>query len=138
IGAIWSKRRGERRENPLQLHIAILPQWTRTCTRCGSRPAATLYSQPFRLKRLTHGFRPSKAARRNAKRNCVLVFVFVPLDLVLQQPSSANESFSGYAWLYWLSPQHWVTVFFAVAGVALIYFGIRIEREALREEEGGQ
>jgi hypothetical protein len=66
----------------------------------------------------------------------VLVFVFVPLDLILEgKPQAPLPHPEWMFWLDWLSLEHWVVVFFAVAGVFLLYFGIKIEAEASEEED---
>jgi hypothetical protein len=65
----------------------------------------------------------------------VLVFVFVPLNMLLE--SKTNFVLTYPVWLSWLtlSPDHLVTLFFATAGILLLYYGIKIEAKAV--EEGG-
>lgn len=65
----------------------------------------------------------------------VLTLVFVPLDMLLQ---GRIDDSSGYPdWMmHWLRLQHWVEILFAVIGLALLCFGIRIEAKVHLEEGG--
>lgn len=62
----------------------------------------------------------------------VLVFVFFPLDILLESKTNVT-AYPRIFWLGWLSMQHWITIFFGVAGIALLYFGIKIEAKAISE-----
>jgi hypothetical protein len=68
----------------------------------------------------------------------VLVLVFVPLDMVLRENNpDANVNPRWMFWLQWLSMAHWIELFFGVAGIFLLYFGIKIETAATLEEREG-
>lgn len=68
----------------------------------------------------------------------VLVLVFVPLDIVLELHANSVPAYPKWmAWMHWLSPQHFLTVFCAVAGVILLSFGIVIEERASNEQGRG-
>jgi hypothetical protein len=69
----------------------------------------------------------------------VLTLVFVPLDMLLEgriqdPPSHPNWMF----WLNWLRLQHWVEILFAVVGVTLPYYGIKIDANAHLEKGSHQ
>jgi succinate dehydrogenase/fumarate reductase cytochrome b subunit len=67
----------------------------------------------------------------------VLTLVFVPLDMLLQGRIDDSSSYPDWMfWMHWLRPQHWVEILFAAIGLALLYFGIRIEAKAHLEEGG--
>lgn len=70
----------------------------------------------------------------------VLVLVFVPLDMVLEGGTQPDSAYPRWMfWLRWLSTQHWEMLFFAVTGICLVYYGIKIEANAVsedREEQG--
>jgi hypothetical protein len=77
---------------------------------------------------------PRKLLGESLREIGVLVLIFVPLNLLI----SPELKFPLYPhWLNWLGAvmtlEHMVLVFFAVTGVAGLYFGIRIESSA--EEE---
>ncbi|MGH9728365.1 MAG: hypothetical protein ACRD4V_07220 [Candidatus Acidiferrales bacterium] len=65
----------------------------------------------------------------------VLVFVFFPLDILLESKAYA-AIYPQFFWLRWVSMQHWVTIFFAGSGIALLYFGIKIDAKTILEEGG--
>jgi len=68
----------------------------------------------------------------------VLVLVFVPLDVIVDWHSDRVLTYPPWlSWMAWLSPQHFVTVFFALSGILLVSFGIVIEGKASNEEKGG-
>ena len=68
----------------------------------------------------------------------VLVLVFVPLDVIVGWHAEGALAYPPWmSWMRWLSPQHFVTVFFALSGILLRSFGIVIEARALNEEKGG-
>jgi hypothetical protein len=66
----------------------------------------------------------------------VLVFVFVPLNMLLESKGDLKMLYP--RWMsgvgQYLSPQHGITIFFALAGIALLHFGIRIESKARAEQ----
>jgi hypothetical protein len=76
-------------------------------------------------------------------RECgVLVLIFAPLDILLEARGTIDwrQLCLGSFCISW---RHVALVFFAVIGIFLLYFGIKIESEAelvLKEiqEEGGQ
>jgi hypothetical protein len=69
----------------------------------------------------------------------VLVLVFVPLDVIVGWNSDRVLSYPNWmSWMEWLSPQHFITVFFALSGIILLTFGIIIEAKASEEEKGGE
>ena len=68
----------------------------------------------------------------------VLVLVFVPLDVIVGWHGEGALAYPPWmSWMRWLSPQHFVTVFFALSGIVLLSFGIVIGSKALNEEKGG-
>jgi hypothetical protein len=68
----------------------------------------------------------------------VLVLVFVPLDMVLHDRTADQYVYShSMFWLRWLPLTLWVELFFAVAGITLLYFGIKIEANATLEGREG-
>jgi hypothetical protein len=66
----------------------------------------------------------------------VLVSIFVPLNMMLESKSDMKMLYP--IWMSsmgrFLSPQHGITIFFALAGVVLLHFGIRIEAKAKAEQ----
>jgi uncharacterized integral membrane protein len=68
----------------------------------------------------------------------VLILVFVPLDVWVMPASKAVEVNypSWLAWAYVLSVDHWRILFFAVGGLVVIYYGIKIESRAIVELSG--
>jgi hypothetical protein len=68
----------------------------------------------------------------------VLVLVFVPLDMLLRENAPDSYLFPPWMfWLRWLSMAHWVELFFGMAGIFLLYYGIKIETDAILEEQEG-
>jgi len=68
----------------------------------------------------------------------VLVLVFVPLDVIVGWHGAGALAYPLWmSWMRWLSPQHFVTVFFASSGILLLSLGIAVEAKALSEEKGG-
>jgi succinate dehydrogenase/fumarate reductase cytochrome b subunit len=69
----------------------------------------------------------------------VLTLVFVPLDMLLEGRIQEPEVYPPWLfWLRWMRLQHWIELVFAVLGVALLYYGIKIEAKAeLENEKGG-
>jgi hypothetical protein len=68
----------------------------------------------------------------------VLVLVFVPLEVIVGWHGEGALAYPPWMfWMRWLSPQHFVTVFFALSGILPLSFGIVIEARALNEEKGG-
>ena len=69
----------------------------------------------------------------------VLVVIFAPLDILLE--AKGTVAWSQLCWRYGcMSSRYVALVFFAVVGILLLYYGIRIEGEAelaLREVEKG-
>jgi hypothetical protein len=65
----------------------------------------------------------------------VLTLVFVPLDMLLEGKISNPETPNWVFWLHWMRLQHWIETLFAVVGVALLYYGIKIEARAQLEQE---
>jgi hypothetical protein len=66
----------------------------------------------------------------------VLVLVFVPLDMLLGSQGLVPIHYP--SWMFWLrvlSPEHWTIIFFALAGIVLLYFGIKIESAAGAREK---
>jgi hypothetical protein len=63
-------------------------------------------------------------------RECgVLVLIFAPLDILLEAKGTVDWQRFCW-WRVCLSWQHIALVFFAVVGIFLLYYGIRIEGEA--------
>lgn len=67
----------------------------------------------------------------------VLTLVFVPLDILIELHTGIPAYPKWMSWMTWLSPQHFLTIFFAVAGVVLLSYGIVIEERASKEEKEG-
>jgi hypothetical protein len=66
----------------------------------------------------------------------VLILVFVPLDMVLRDHAPDLFVYPSWVfWLQWLSMSQWVEVFFGVAGISLLYYGIKVETNATLEEQ---
>jgi hypothetical protein len=69
----------------------------------------------------------------------VLVLVFVPLDMVLREHNFDPFIYPSWIfWLRWLSLPQWVELFFGVAGIVLLYYGIKIEAAASLDEAEGR
>jgi hypothetical protein len=67
----------------------------------------------------------------------VLVLVFVPLDVIVGWHGEGALAYPPWmSWMRWLSPQHFVTVFFALSGILLLSFDFVIAAKALNEEKG--
>jgi hypothetical protein len=68
----------------------------------------------------------------------VLTLVFVPLDMLLESRIQEPETYPQWLfWLRWMRLQHWIELVFAVLGLGLLYFGIRIEAKAELEKRRG-
>jgi succinate dehydrogenase/fumarate reductase cytochrome b subunit len=66
----------------------------------------------------------------------VLTLVFVPLDMLLESRLPEPAVYPLWLfWLRWMRLQHWIELVFAAIGVALLYFGIKIEAKAELENE---
>jgi hypothetical protein len=62
----------------------------------------------------------------------VLILVFVPLDIWIT-PSPKNSDPVYPCWLAWahiLSVDHWRILLFAIGGLTVLYYGIKIESRA--------
>jgi succinate dehydrogenase/fumarate reductase cytochrome b subunit len=69
----------------------------------------------------------------------VLTLVFVPLDMILESRIQDSASYPSWMfWMCWLRRQEWIEILFAVLGIALLYYGIKIEAKAVSEEGGQQ
>jgi hypothetical protein len=67
----------------------------------------------------------------------VLTLVFVPLDMILESRIQDSASYPDWMfWMRWLRLQDWIEILFAVLGIALLYYGIKIEAKAILEEGG--
>ena len=68
----------------------------------------------------------------------VLVFVFVPLEMLLQSKGDLQIFYPGWmSWLHWLPLPRLLTLFFASAGIILLYYGTKIEDKATSEAGKG-
>ena len=68
----------------------------------------------------------------------VLVLVFVLLDVIVGWHALGALAYPPWmSWMRWWSPQHFVTVFFALSGNLPLSLGIVVEAKALREAKGG-
>jgi hypothetical protein len=68
----------------------------------------------------------------------VLILVFVPLDIwIAPSPKSNEPTFPGWlSWAHFLSVDHWRILLFAVGGLTVLYYGIKIESRATMVIEG--
>lgn len=65
----------------------------------------------------------------------VLTLVFVPLDMLLEGRFQEPPTYPDWMfWLHWLKLQHWIEILFALVGVVLLYYGIKIEAKAESEQ----
>jgi hypothetical protein len=67
----------------------------------------------------------------------VLILVFVPLDIWITPSPRANGPILPH-WLEWagyLSADHWRILLFAVGGLTVLHYGIKIEARASIEME---
>jgi hypothetical protein len=68
----------------------------------------------------------------------VLVFVFVPLEMLLQSKGDLQMFYPSWMWwMHWLPLPRLLTLFFASAGIILRYYGIKIEDETTIEAAKG-
>jgi hypothetical protein len=68
----------------------------------------------------------------------VLILVFVPLDIWITPSLKTNEpAFPRFlAWARFLSVDHWRILLFAVGGLTVLYYGIKIESRATMALDG--
>lgn len=68
----------------------------------------------------------------------VLILVFVPLDMILRTDTSDSFVYPSWMfWLEWFSLSQWVEFFFGMAGIFLLYYGIKVEAKATLEDSKG-
>ena len=63
----------------------------------------------------------------------VLILVFLPADAFFEP--LPLDKLKNPSWLPWLSVGHWVLTFFAIAGLFLIYSGIKLEQRGIAGEK---
>jgi hypothetical protein len=68
----------------------------------------------------------------------VLTLVLVPLDIwITPNPRAAEPNYPHWlAWAHLLTVDHWRILLFAIVGVIVLYYGIRIEAKATTVADG--
>jgi hypothetical protein len=68
----------------------------------------------------------------------VLILVFVPLDIWITPNSrTAEPVYPGWlTWARFLSVDHWRILLFAIGGLTVLYYGIKIESRATVNDDG--